>query len=187
MRQVESLIGERDELLAELNSWRTGAGMDMREAKPLEDLPEPNASPSKEHGSGVDGHSTHDPDDYGPGPSAPMALESDHDGTTPFEPLPTDMGVLDAPPLVGHTGVVPPEWNVMDMGMNLQGMTGNEVAFNKNFAPTMVSYLPGVTAASDVDPSYIPHLAAFQQLPMNIANAQYGGGAPVYGQRNGWK
>lgn len=187
MRQVKSLIVERDELLAELNSWRTGAGMGMREARPLENLPEPDASPSEEHGSGVDRHSTQDPDDCGPGPSALMAPESDHDATTPFEPLPTDMGFVDVPPLVGHIGAMPPEWNVTEMGMNSQGMTENEIAFDNNFAPTMVSYLPGIAAPGDVDSSYLPHLAAFQQSSMDLANVQYAGGARVHGQRSGWQ
>lgn len=186
MRQVESLVSERDDLLAEVNSWRTRAGIARMEARPLEPLPEPDASPSEEYGSEVGGHTTQDPDERGPGPSAPMGLESDHEAMTSFEPLPPDMGDLDAPPLVGHPGVMPPDWNVMGMDMNSQGMTENEITFDNNFAPTMVSYLPGIAAPNDMESLYIPHLAAFQQPPIDTAETQYAGGTRVSGQRSGW-
>ncbi|KAH8171230.1 hypothetical protein LIA77_07997 [Sarocladium implicatum] len=180
VQQVDTLLEEREELLTEVNRWRAGAGLGMREARILEPLPEPNTSPT-DHPS--TDQTQPDPEEMQP-PVPPTSLhaEQENDALGPFDTIPQPIPPLNPAGVVGHPGVPPAGWEVMGMDMNSQGMDVN-MGYNDLFAQNMVNYAPVVKPPGPLDStSYMPSEPPYPQQPMNIINPQYSGDPRVYGQ-----
>lgn len=180
IQQVDTLLEEREELLTEVNRWRAGAGLGMREGRTLEPLPEPNTSPA-DHPSTDQTHP--DPEDMPlPVPSASLHQEQDDNALGQFDAMPPPIPPLNAAGVVGHTGVPPAGWDVMGMDLNTQGMEAN-MGYNDLFAQNMVNYAPVVKPPGSMDStSYMPNEPPYPQQPMSIINPQYAGDPRIYGQ-----
>ncbi|KAL2204354.1 hypothetical protein CC79DRAFT_1372362 [Sarocladium strictum] len=179
MQQVEFLVEEREELLTEVNRWRAGSGLGAREGRALEPLPEPNTSPA-EHTS-ID-QALHDTEDLTASMhSAPLQHPEGTNSLPPFESMPPQIPI-NPPGVVGHTGVTPPNWEVMGMDMSTHGM-GTSMGFNDMFSSNMVAYPPVVKPPGDMgEAPYMPDEPHFPQQPINILNPRYAGDPQIYGQ-----
>lgn len=188
LRQVESLVDERDELLTEVNQWRARAGLGIIEPRPLEPKSDPitrpeagqvNSNPSPERPvaeiegqarSNVQQHSVQQAE-----PSMPLA------------PIPPHMAGLDNGANIAHTGVTPPNWDLMGMDMNSAGMVDSNLGYNDLFSTNMLNYPPGSKPPLDLGhgafaPGDIDQQQQQQQQQLNVINPMYGGDPRVYGQ-----
>jgi hypothetical protein len=114
--------------------------------------------------------------------SAPIQPDQDNDPLASFEPIPPQMPPLNPQGVVAHTGVTPPNWDVMGMEMNPHGMEST-IGFNDMYSSNMVNYPTVVKPPGDMDSApYIPNGPSFPQQPMNLINPQYAGDPRIYGQ-----
>lgn len=187
-RQVSGLEAERDELLTEVNQWRATAGMPRAEARPLEPLPEPIGTASADGRTALTDEVIDEDSpletQVQPAVMAPRGVEP---LSQAFEAIPPPhLTGLENPAMVTHTGVTPPNWDMMGMDLTTQTMAAeNNMPFNDLYAANMVPFPPGAKQLDDpgVDGgSFDSSVSAYQPPLMNLMNPIYAGDPHIYGQ-----